>query len=60
MALILELAGPSGERLPETPLPTRSILGVAVPVLAFSPGTIAPAERAQWALRMHGLFSSTP
>jgi hypothetical protein len=53
-ALILMLGGPPGERLPEAPLPTREIAGVAVPVLAFDPGSIAPAERALWALRLHG------
>ncbi|MFM7349189.1 MAG: HPr kinase/phosphorylase [Erythrobacter sp.] len=60
VALILSLGGTAPERLPETPLPTRAIAGIAVPVLAFDPGAIAPAERAEWALRMHGLFSSNP
>ena len=60
VALILSLGGPPGERLPQVPIPTRTISGIAVPVLAFDPGTIAPAERALWALRMHGLFSSNP
>lgn len=55
VALILALGGPPPQRLPETPLPTREISGVAVPVLAFDPGPIATAERAEWALRMHGL-----
>lgn len=55
VALILTLGGAAGERLPETPLPTRDLAGVAVPVLAFDPGTIAPAVRAEWALREHGL-----
>jgi hypothetical protein len=59
-ALILSLGGPAPERLPETPLPRRTICGVAVPVLAFDPGSIAPAQRALHALRMHGLFSSSP
>ena len=54
VALILTLGGPLAERLPETPLPARSIAGVAVPVLAFDPGTLAPALRAEWALRVHG------
>jgi hypothetical protein len=54
VALILSLGGPLGERLPETPLAARSIAGVAVPVLAFDPGTLAPAPRAEWALRTHG------
>jgi len=55
VALVLMLGGAAPERLPETPLPTRTIAGVAVPVLAFDPGTIAPAPRAEWALRLHGL-----
>lgn len=54
VALILTLGGPPAERLPRSPLPTRSIAGVAVPVLAFDSGPIAPAPRAEWALRMHG------
>lgn len=57
VALILTLGGLPPERLPETPLHTRVIAGVAVPVLAFEPGAIAPAARALWALRMHGLVS---
>lgn len=55
VALILTLGGPVPERLPEPPLPVRVIAGVAVPVLAFDPGSIAPAARAEWALREHGL-----
>jgi hypothetical protein len=55
VALILALSGPPPQRLPEVPLPTREIAGVAVPVLAFDPGPVAPAARAEWALRMHGL-----
>lgn len=55
VALILTLGGPPPRRLPATPLPTREIAGVAVPVLAFDPGPLAPAARAEWALRMHGL-----
>lgn len=54
VALILTLGGAPGERLPDT-LPQRMIAGVNVPVLAFEPGTIAPAPRAQWALTIHGL-----
>jgi len=54
VALILTLGGPAPERLPETPLPVRVIAGVAIPVLAFDPGTIAPALRAEWTLRLHG------
>lgn len=55
VALILALGGPAPARLPETPLPVRAIAGVAVPVLAFDPGSIAPGPRAEWALREHGL-----
>lgn len=55
VALILTLGGPEPARLPETPLPARVIAGVAVPVLAFDPGSLAPALRAEWALRQHGL-----
>lgn len=55
VALILMLGGPCPERLPETPLATREIAGVAVPVLPFDPGPVAPAQRAEWALRVHGL-----
>jgi hypothetical protein len=54
-ALILVLGGETPARLPETPLPTRTLCGIAVPVLAFDPGPLAPALRAEWALRMHGL-----
>ncbi len=55
VALVLTLGGAAPERLPGTPLATRVIAGIAVPVLAFEPGTIAPAPRAEWALRLHGL-----
>ena len=55
VALILTLGGPEPARLPEIPIPTRVIAGVAVPALAFDPGAIAPALRAEWALRLHGL-----
>jgi serine kinase of HPr protein (carbohydrate metabolism regulator) len=53
-ALILTLGIEAAERLPET-IPRRTIAGVSIPVLAFDPGTIAPAARAEWALQMHGL-----
>lgn len=53
-ALILTLGNAPAERLPET-LSPRVIAGVSVPALAFDPGTIAPAARAEWALKMHGL-----
>lgn len=55
VALILALGALPAERLPQTPLATRAIAGVAIPVLAFDPGSLAPAARAEWALRMHGL-----
>lgn len=54
-ALLLSLGGGAPERLPETPLACRMICGIAVPVLAFDPGALAPAVRAEWALRHHGL-----
>lgn len=53
LALILAL-GESGERLPEA-VPGRSVLGIDIPVLAFDPGKIAPAVRAEIALEVHGL-----
>lgn len=55
VALVLALGERPGARLPAAPLPRRIIAGVPVPVLAFDPGSIAPAERALWALRLHGL-----
>ena len=54
VALALELGAGPAERLPDA-LPQRLIAGIAVPVLAFDPGSIAPAERALSALRLHGL-----
>lgn len=54
LALILKLGDEPGERMPEH-LPTRDVLGCEIPVLAFAPGDIAPALRAEWALRLHGL-----
>ncbi|MCR9178811.1 MAG: HPr kinase/phosphatase C-terminal domain-containing protein [Erythrobacteraceae bacterium] len=64
VALVLELGTARdttlGERLPETPLPRRVIGGVAVPVLRFDPGTIAPAQRAEWALTLHGTNANPP
>lgn len=55
VGLILTLGGPVPERLPETPLPRRTIAGVEIPMLAFDPGTMAPALRAEHALALHGL-----
>lgn len=54
VALALELGAGPAERLPDA-LPQRQVAGIAVPALAFDPGTIAPASRALWALRQHGL-----
>lgn len=53
LALILSL-GEQSERLPER-LARRALLGVDIPTLPFDPGTIAPAERALYALRKHGV-----
>lgn len=55
VALILTLGSGAGDRLPDIPIPRRVIAGAAVPVLRFEPRMIAPAARAEWALRLHGL-----
>jgi hypothetical protein len=60
VALILALGGPPGARLPERSLPCRTIAGVAVPVLAFDPGPLAPALRAEHALALHGIGANAP
>ncbi len=60
VALVLTLGGTPGERLPDSPLPRRAIAGIAVPVLAFDPGAIAPAQRAEAALTLHGLATDSP
>lgn len=52
LALILTLGEPQA-RLPEGP-EQRTILQAQVPCLAFAPGAIIPALRAEWALTMHG------
>jgi len=60
VALILALPSPrdaSPERLPESVV-TRPLLGCEIPVLRFEPGPLAPAMRAEWALRLHGLAPS--
>lgn len=57
LALILSLGEPVGDRLPEH-LVKRVIAGLAIPVLPFVPGALAPAVRAEWALANHGLASS--
>ncbi|MEQ8411023.1 MAG: HPr kinase/phosphatase C-terminal domain-containing protein [Erythrobacter sp.] len=57
VGLILTLPSPGNpppERLPER-AERRTLLGCEIPVLGFDPGTIAPASRAEWALRLHGL-----
>lgn len=53
LVLVLTL-GSKVERLPEKAA-RRDILGLAIPCLPFDPGTIAPAERAKWAISIHGL-----
>ncbi len=55
LSLILDLDG-RPDRMPESTA-TRDVLGTAIPVLPFAPGTIAPAARAEWALKRHGLNS---
>lgn len=57
LALILALGGEQGERLPG-PVPTRDVLGAAIPCLPFEPGAIAAAVRAEFALVRHGLGRS--
>ncbi|MEO1730804.1 MAG: HPr kinase/phosphatase C-terminal domain-containing protein [Pseudomonadota bacterium] len=54
VALILSLSDAETERLPET-IGCRDILSCAIPTLPFHPGSLAPAERAKAALRLHGL-----
>ncbi len=44
----------NAERLPERPM-QREVFGVSIPALGFTLGTIAPALRAEAALRTHGL-----
>ncbi len=53
LALVLTL-GAKVQRLPDRVL-SREVMGLAIPCLPFDPGTIAPAERAKWALTLHGL-----
>lgn len=43
----------NAERLPDSPS-HRDILGCSVPTLTFTPGSIAPAVRAEIALSEHG------
>ena len=53
LALILMLSD-NAERLPER-AGSRNFLGCTIPELPFTPGAIAPAVRAEWALHQHGL-----
>ena len=54
VALILQLTDMT-ERLPDL-ADTSAILGCNIPALPFTPGTIAPAQRARIALEIHGIF----
>lgn len=54
LALVLDLDS-EPERLPPAPLPTRELLGCAIPLLPFDMRAPEPALRAEWALRLHGL-----
>lgn len=54
LALVLTLGAECNERLPET-VPSRAILGIEIPCLAFEPGMLAAAIRARLALDTHGL-----
>lgn len=53
VALILNLQE-NADRFRES-APMREVMGIAVPSLTFTPGSIAPALRAEWAMRIHGL-----
>jgi len=53
LALVLDL-GRDAERMPDA-AERSEWLGSSIPVLPFSPGDIAPAIRAEYALRLHGL-----
>lgn len=58
LALILSLvAEVETERLPDV-IPTRRVCDVSIPILKFAPVGIAPAARAEWALRQHGLCTT--
>ncbi len=52
VALLLQLAD-DAERLPDGAR-HREIAGCSIPELGFVPGSIAPAIRAEWALRRFG------
>ena len=58
LALILQL-GSDGDRLPDV-IKREEVFGISIPTLAFAPGDIAPALRAEWALAMHGLCPVQP
>lgn len=53
VGLLLKLAN-QAERLPDSPSEIE-LLGISIPELDFVPGPIAPAIRAEYAMRMHGL-----
>jgi len=53
LALVLNLTD-SAERFRDR-ADSRNLMGVDIPMIDFFPGVIAPAERAEWALRIHGL-----
>ncbi|MEL7218980.1 MAG: HPr kinase/phosphatase C-terminal domain-containing protein [Pseudomonadota bacterium] len=53
VALIVSLQD-DAVRLPQS-TQHRDLLGCPIPQLDFTPGSIAPAIRAEWALREHGL-----
>ncbi len=56
LSLILDL-DPDAQRFRERAEPW-TMLGIEIPVVAFDPGSICPATRAEWALRIHGLAIS--
>jgi serine kinase of HPr protein (carbohydrate metabolism regulator) len=56
LALVLDLS-PNAQRFREQAEPC-ALLGIEIPTIAFDPGSICPAQRAEWALRIHGLAIS--
>jgi serine kinase of HPr protein (carbohydrate metabolism regulator) len=54
VALLLALDQPA-QRLPIEPLPTRTLLGMAIPSLPFAAFEASAAIKAEAALRRHGL-----
>lgn len=57
VSLILSLGKIARERIDRLPevLQTRALLGGAIPVLPFDISPLASAQRAEWALRKHGI-----